>query len=215
MWAYRHWEGRFADMARTEGRIRISAANFYRDIEQTTLQDNMELRAIGRIEGPVDITAQSPRSVLNGLLDLGIAIGQDNTKRIQQGGSIHFVLEAKPCYVFCMSLDRTVGKFDTPGFPPKDKVTFIPDVKELAEVLVRAAGPDLLPKYDYGEVKYKDRTYRIGEDRAFPDPFSKPLSFNTDAEVRIVLWPNGPIQDHLDIQSAEIAALFSVLELAG
>jgi hypothetical protein len=208
MWAYRHWQRKYLEEARTEGRVRLSSAGFYRDIQHDALVDDMELRVVGSVTNEIHQSGDDLDSLLRrSLARQGIDV-------LPGGGvsfsNVDFELVDRPCYIFCMSELAATNRFNSIG-DRKDAVTFIPDVQELASAFVRALAGQVKARSGFGPVQYAKRTYDFGvEEPLNPDAFTKTERFAPDREVRIALYPTGDIEPHIFAQSAELKYLFKL-----
>jgi hypothetical protein len=209
--AYRHWPKWVLDKAINEGELRLSAAEVYANIEQDTLRDRMEFKSIGRISRRLvyDPKDASHRKLADDLRFAGaIDIGPNVEGGILE--NIEYVDPATPAYIFSMSLDSKPEKFDMVGHEPKDAVTFIPDVGLLANVLCDVLKGAIVPPILYDLVAYRKTEYEFGSDPVVrPDPFNKPLSFAPQREVRLVVYPNGRMEEHITARSPVLCRLFS------
>jgi hypothetical protein len=205
VWAFRHWDRRWLEDARSKGRLLLRAADYYKRVEQPMIQDDMELEVRGTT-GTITFPNHEPSIVRERLANLGIRIDKSGVAK-----DLKFIRHTKPCYLFCMSRDGAPGKFDAAG-DNKNAVTKVGNVGKLAVTIVDAMRGELATA-EWAPVRYERRVFSAGlEEALVPEAFVKPVKFAPDKEIRIALFPKGEMEPQIIVQDASIARLFTGYE---
>lgn len=194
MRAYRHWKAEYASMLTERGRVRVMPLSYYRKIETARpgVQDIFESSSIGT-HRPAVISMETAGTREQAVLSaLGIKLGKGAVALAIENRTL---IQGPDAYIFCLTSEPTTALFD-----PADVVTEIPDLKVFAYALLQGA-KGRFERFEAGPVKYQNITYSLEDGSPAASPFVKRPEFAHQKEIRIVLYPAGPISGEVYIES--------------